>query len=77
MLSSSQYCILISFHGILSFKSVLAYSTVSQLSIMFIGLLIDPVISFNHMCIHAFIKSLLFLLLIVYLSLLFICSIQF
>ena len=34
---------------ILDFKSVLAYSTVSQLSIMFIGLLIDPVISFNHM----------------------------
>ena len=43
-------------------KSIIAYSTVSQLSYMFIGLLIYPSIIIYHISVHALFKSILFLL---------------
>ena len=42
-------------------KSLIAYSTVSQLSYMFIGLLVSPSIVILHIILHAFFKSTLFL----------------
>ncbi len=43
-------------------KSIIAYSTISQISYMFIALLINPVLTLYHIIIHAIFKSLLFLL---------------
>jgi NADH-quinone oxidoreductase subunit L len=43
-------------------KSIIAYSTISQISYMFIALLINPVLTLYHIIIHALFKSLLFLL---------------
>jgi NADH:ubiquinone oxidoreductase subunit 5 (subunit L)/multisubunit Na+/H+ antiporter MnhA subunit len=43
-------------------KSIIAYSTISQISYMFIALLINPFLTLYHIVIHALFKSLLFLL---------------
>lgn len=43
-------------------KSIIAYSTVSQISYMFIALLINPLFTVYHIVIHAIFKSLLFIL---------------
>jgi NADH:ubiquinone oxidoreductase subunit 5 (subunit L)/multisubunit Na+/H+ antiporter MnhA subunit len=43
-------------------KSIIAYSTISQISYMFIALLINPFLTLYHIIIHALFKSLLFLL---------------
>ena len=43
-------------------KSIIACSTISQISYMFLGLLIFPLVSVFHILIHALFKSLLFLL---------------
>lgn len=43
-------------------KSIIAFSTVSQLSYMFMGLLISPTIVVYHIIIHAFFKSALFII---------------
>jgi len=43
-------------------KSVIAYSTVSQISYMFVALLINPCLCLYHIIIHAVFKSSLFLL---------------
>jgi NADH:ubiquinone oxidoreductase subunit 5 (subunit L)/multisubunit Na+/H+ antiporter MnhA subunit len=42
-------------------KSIIAYSTISQISYMFMALLIDPSLTLFHIIIHAMFKSLLFL----------------
>lgn len=43
-------------------KSIIAYSTISQISYMFIALLINPLLSLYHITVHSLFKSLLFLL---------------
>lgn len=43
-------------------KSIIAPSTISQISYMFIGMLINPIVCFYHIIIHSVFKSLLFLL---------------
>ena len=43
-------------------KSIIAFSTVSQISYMFIAVLINPILCFYHIIIHALFKSILFLL---------------
>ena len=43
-------------------KSIIACSTISQISYMFLALLIFPLVSIFHILIHALFKSLLFLL---------------
>jgi len=43
-------------------KSIIALSTISQISYMFIALLINPILCFYHIIIHSLFKSLLFLL---------------
>ena len=51
------------FKGILlsDIKSIIALSTISQISYMFIALLINPILCFYHIIIHSLFKSLLFL----------------
>jgi len=41
-------------------KSIIALSTISQISFMYIALLINPIICFYHIIIHPSLKSLLF-----------------
>merc|ERR1711950_53168 len=43
-------------------KSIIAPSTISQISYMFIALLINPILCFYHIIIHSLFKSILFLL---------------
>ena len=43
-------------------KSIIALSTISQISYMFIALLINPILCFYHIIIHSLFKSILFLL---------------
>ena len=43
-------------------KSIIALPTISQISYMFIALLINPILCFYHIIIHALFKSILFLL---------------
>jgi NADH:ubiquinone oxidoreductase subunit 5 (subunit L)/multisubunit Na+/H+ antiporter MnhA subunit len=43
-------------------KAVVAFSTISQISYMFIALLINPGLTLYHIIIHALFKSFLFLL---------------
>ena len=43
-------------------KSIIALPTISQISYMFITLLINPILCFYHIIIHSLFKSLLFLL---------------
>ena len=43
-------------------KSIIALSTISQISYMFIALLINPILCFYHIIVHSLFKSLLFLL---------------
>jgi NADH-quinone oxidoreductase subunit L len=43
-------------------KLIIAPSTISQVSYMFIGLYINPVLCFYHITIHSLFKSILFLL---------------
>jgi len=43
-------------------KSIIAFSTISQISYMFIALVLNPLIVLFHILIHALFKSLLFLL---------------
>ena len=43
-------------------KSIIALSTISQISYIFIALLINPILCFYHIIIHPLFKSLLFLL---------------
>nr|YP_010729734.1 Nad5 [Neorotalia gaimardi]WEF49974.1 Nad5 [Neorotalia gaimardi] len=42
-------------------KSIIALSTISQISYMFIALLINPILCFYHIIIHSLFKSILFL----------------
>lgn len=43
-------------------KIIIAFSTISQISYMFIALLINPILCFYHIIVHSLFKSLLFLL---------------
>ena len=43
-------------------KSIIALSTISQISYMFITILINPILCFYHIIIHSLFKSLLFIL---------------
>ena len=43
-------------------KTIIAYSTISQISYMFIALLINPFLTLYHIIIHALFKALLFLI---------------
>ena len=43
-------------------KSIIALSTVSQISYMFIALLLNPILCFYHIIVHSLFKSILFLL---------------
>ena len=43
-------------------KSIIAFSTISQISYMFLALLVGPVFSMFHILVHAVFKSLLFIL---------------
>ena len=43
-------------------KSIIALSTISQISYMFIALFINPILCFYHIIIHSLFKSILFLL---------------
>ena len=43
-------------------KSIIALSTISQISYMFISLLLNPILSFYHIIVHSLFKSILFLL---------------
>ena len=43
-------------------KSIIALSTISQISYMFIALLINPILCFYHIIIHSLFKSILSLL---------------
>jgi NADH-quinone oxidoreductase subunit L len=43
-------------------KSIIALSTISQISYMFIALLINPILCFYHIVVHSLFKSILFLL---------------
>ena len=43
-------------------KSIIAPSTISQISHMFIAILINPILCFYHIIIHSLFKSILFLL---------------
>ena len=42
-------------------KSIIALSTISQISYMFIALLLNPILCFYHIVIHSLFKSILFL----------------
>ena len=43
-------------------KSIIAYSTISQISYMFLAMLVNPMLCLFHIIVHALFKSILFLL---------------
>jgi len=64
LFSIISYSIIAEFTNIVlnDIKSIIAPSTISQISYMFIALLINPILCFYHIIIHSLFKSILFLL---------------